>query len=154
MKITGQIFQINEEFITIKSNTQYFGDLEVDEKYNIDFKKYRSSRTLEQNKMMWGIIQQIATETDNDIMEIYCGGLEKANAKSEFMMCLPEAIEEVKKCFRAVRICEMREYNGKEMAVLKCYIGSSKFDTKEMKFLIDYFIRLASELDISIDYEE
>lgn len=150
MKITGEIFQIKDEFITIKADTDYLQGLNFDEKYSIEFKKYRSNRSIEQNKMMWGIIQQIAKQTDNDIMDIYCEGLEKANAKSEFMMCLPEAIEEVKKCFRAVKICETREYNGKNMAVLKCYIGSSKYNSKEMTELIDYFIRLASEWGIVI----
>lgn len=154
MRITGDIFQIKDGFITIKSDTQYLQELEADTKYNIVFKKYRSNRTIEQNRMMWGIIQQIANETDNDIMDIYCEGLEHANAKSEFMMCLPEAIEDIKKCFRAVRICEIREYNGKQMAVIKCYVGSSKFDTKEMTILIDYFIRLASEFGIVINPNE
>lgn len=150
MKITGEIFEINDEFITIKSDTQYFLGLDIDRKYSIEFKKYHTNRSLESNRMMWAIIQQIAKETDNDIMDIYCNGLEHADAKSEFMMCLPEALEDIKKCFRAVKICEMREYNGKQMAVIKCYIGSSKFNTKEMAELIEYFIRLASELGIAI----
>lgn len=154
MKITGEIFSIKNEFITIKADTCFLQGIEKETKYSIDFKKYHKNRSVEQNKMMWGIIQQIANETDNDIMDIYCQGLEHANAKSEFMMCLPEAIEDVKKCFRAVKICETREYNGKQMAVVKCYIGSSKFDTKEMKELIDYFIRLAGEIGIIIDYNE
>lgn len=149
-KIQGDIFKIENEFITICSSG-FFQDLEENQKYNIEFKKFRKSRSLEQNSMMWGIINKISEETNNDIMDVYCTGLEYANAKSEFLMCIPEALESIKKSFRAVKICEKREYNGKDMLVLKCYIGSSKYDTKEMTTLIDYFIRQASELGIYIE---
>lgn len=150
MKIQGDIFKIENEFITIRSDG-FIKDLEVGQKYNIYFKKYKSNRSLEQNRMMWGIIQQISKETDNDIMDIYCTGLEAANAKSEFLMCIPEALESIKKSFRAVKICEKREYNGKDMLVLKCYIGSSKYNVTEMTELIEFFIRQAASLGIVIE---
>ena len=69
-------------------------------------------------------------------------------------MVLPDAVEELKKCFRAVKVLEYRQYNGKDMAVVKVYSGSSKFNTKEMSVLIDKALQIASEYGISIDISE
>lgn len=147
-KIQAEIFDIKDNFITLKADT--FFKLDIGKKYNIDFKQYHSSRSLQQNSMMWAIIQRISQETLNDEFEIYVDGLEKANCASEFMLILPEALESIKKTFRAVKVCESRDYNGKQMLVVKCFIGSSKYDSKEMTQLIEYFIQLASELGIYI----
>lgn len=149
INIQAEIFDIKDGFITLKTSNIY-QDLNVGKQYNISFKKYHSNRSIEQNRMMWGIIQKIAKETNNDEMEIYIDGLEKANCVSEFLMMLPEAYESIKKTVRAAKICETREYNGKQMYVVKVFVGSSKYDTKEMTDLINYFIQLAAELNIYI----
>lgn len=148
INLQAEIFNLDDQFIVLK--TQEGNDLELGKVYNITFKKYRSCRSIEQNKLMWEIISRIAKETNNDEMDVYAYGLEKANAKFEFLMILPEALESVKQTFRAVKICESREYNGKNMLVIKAFIGSSKFDVSEMTELINYFIQLASELNIYI----
>lgn len=148
INIQAEIFDIKDNFITLKTNDLF--QLDIGKTYNIVFKKYRSCRSIEQNKLMWEIISRIAKETNNDEMDIYAYGLEKANAKFEFLMILPEALESVKQTFRAVKICESREYNGKNILVIKVFIGSSKFDVSEMTELINYFIQLASELNVYI----
>lgn len=149
INIQAEVFDIKDGFVTLKTNDLY-NNLEVGKYYNISFKKYHSNRSLEQNRMMWGIIQRIAKETLNDEMDIYVEGLEKANCVSEFLMMLPEAYESIKKTVRAAKIYETREYNGKQMYVVKVFVGSSKYDVKEMTKLINYFIQLAAELNIYI----
>ena len=148
LNIQAEVFDIKDEFITLRTNDYH--KPEIGKQYNISFKKYHSNRSLEQNRMMWSIIGRIAKETQNDEMEIYVDGLEKANCVSEFLMMLPEAYESIKKTVRAAKICESREYKGKQMYVVKVFIGSSKYDTKEMTDLINYFIQLASELNIYV----
>ena len=148
INLQAEIFNLDDQFIVLK--TQEGNDLELGKVYNVSFKKYRSCRSIEQNNLMWEIISRIAKETKNDDMDVYAYGLEKANAKFEFLMILPEALESVKQTFRAVKICESREYNNKNMLVVKAFIGSSKYDSKEMTQLIEYFIQLAAELGIYI----
>ena len=97
--------------------------------------------------------QKIAEETDNDLMDLYIDVLEKASAKYEFLLVLPEAIEKLKQNFRAVKTLEYRDYNGKQMAVVKVFYGSSKFNTKEMSILIDKALQIASELGIVVELE-
>ena len=87
-------------------------------------------------------------------MDLYVDILEKCDIKHEFLLVLPEAIEHLKKVFRAVKVLEYRDYNGKQMAVIKAWIGSSKFNTKEMSLLIDKALQVASENNILIEFEE
>ena len=149
LNIQAEVTNIEGEFITLRTHG-YFNSPEIGKTYNIAFKKYYTSRSLQQNNLMWEIISRIAKETDNDDMEIYTQGLEKANCKAEFLLILPEALESIKKTFRAIKICENREYNGKQMLVVKAYIGSSKYNSDEMTRLIHYFTQLAAELNIFI----
>lgn len=139
-----------------KMEFSYFGlkpkDMEIGTKYTIT--KYVKKRSLDSNRMFWGILQKISEETDNDLMDLYITLLEQSNAKYEFLLVLPETIEELKKVFRAVKVLEYRDYNGKQMAVIKAYIGSSKFNTKEMKKLIDKALQMASENNIVIEMED
>lgn len=147
MKLDVEVIDIKDDFITLRAHNTIGLELKT---YTADFKEYKSKRSIEQNKLMWEIINRIAKETNNDEWEIYCLGLEKANCKSEYLMVLPAAYETIKKTFRAVKICEHREYNGKDMLIVKAFVGSSKFDVNEMNELIEFFIRTASEQDIYI----
>lgn len=113
--------------------------------YTVEIKEYKSNRSIEQNRLMWAIIQEIAKVTGNDEMEIYCMGLEKMNIQADFLLGLPNIEDSLKRQFRAVKIVENREYNGKTMTVFKCFSGSSKFNTAEMTQLIDFFLHLAEE---------
>lgn len=152
MRIQAEILDIKDEIITLRTNN-LINTLEVGKQYNVDFKKYYSNRSLEQNRLMWEIIRKLAKETGNDEWDIYIQGLEKADCSSEFMMILPEALESIEQSFRAVKVYQKRYYNGKEMLVVKVFIGSSKFDTEEMTRLIEYFMRIASEFGIFIGDE-
>ena len=149
MKIEAEIFDKKDNFLTLKTNFN-FDELELNQLYSVELKKYKSKRSIEQNKLMWEIINRISKETQNDEWDIYCHILEKADCKSEFLMILPEAYEMIKKTFRASKICEHRQYNGKDMLIIKAFIGSSKFDTKEMTELINYCIQVAAEQNIYI----
>lgn len=150
MKIIAEI-QKADEGVIVANYEGFIPDLDLSKTYDIEIKEHKSKRSIEANRMLWGILQQIKDVTDNDLMDLYISVLEKADAKHDFLMVLPETLEQLKKVFRAVKVLEYREYNGKQMAVVKAYIGSSKFNTKEMSLLIDKAIQVASENGIDID---
>lgn len=153
MKIQGHLIKC-ENGVLLFDIDGFTPDLETDKKYNIDIKPYKTARSLEQNRMMWGIIQQIAEDTGNELMDIYIEGLEFCDAKHIFMESVPEAENELKKAFRAVKIMEGRiNINDKQTVVYKCYFGSSKFNSAEMTKLISYFQDLATSLGIKIESE-
>ena len=123
--------------------------LEVGKVYSMEIKEPKSKRTLNQNNYMWKLIHEIAKIQMQDEMEIYCSALEEANTKYEYLMGKEEVLDELRKNFRAVKVVRPIIQNNEKFIVFKCFIGSSKFDTKEMTRLLEIVIEWAEELDIN-----
>lgn len=147
MKIKGKLKRCSNNNISF--DIPYNVGLELGKDYSLEIKPYKSSRSMEQNALLWGLIQQLSDETGNDPMDIYISALESANAKYEYIGALPQAEDSLKKVFRAVKpIGTFTSPKGVEMVTYKCWIGSSKFDTSEMTKLIDFVMQKASEIGI------
>jgi len=123
-------------------------NFEKDKWYVMDIRSYDKHRTIDQNKMMWGVIHNIAQLTHNDEMDIYISGLEHLEVKYILLEGIPDIEQALKKQFRAVKVIGQSFYDDgtKAAQVYKCYIGSSKFGVREMKKLVDYFLDLEQEL--------
>lgn len=129
-------------------------ELETKKVYSVEIKEYKSKRSINQNALMWKIIHAIALDTNNDEWDIYINGLEYCNQKAEYILALSEAEKHLKLAYRVVKkLDETIEVDGKTLTTFKCMLGSSKFNTTEFNKLLDYFIQLASELNISIEME-
>lgn len=128
-------------------------DIEPNKEYVLELKEVRSKRSLQQNKFMWALIHRIADHKDMNMkeIEIYTSALEEANAKYIYLMGIKEAEDELRKNFRAVKVVRPTIENGKEYIIYKCFVGSSKLDTKEMNKLLDIIISWAEELGIETD---
>lgn len=140
--------------ITIEIESKYNRTLLELEKgtYSVEFNKKCSKRSINQNSLLWAVINEICKVVGFDDIELYCQLLEMANAKFEYMMVLPQALDLLKKQFRAVKIVENRIYNDKEMTMVKVFYGSSTFTTKEMSQLIDITLNYAIQYDIDTTY--
>lgn len=119
--------------------------------YSFEIKKPKSKRSLQQNSLFWKMCHQISEQLNEDVLDTYIHLLEDTNAKFEYVMGLETIENELKKNFRAVKVVRPEYVNGKKFIVYKCFIGSSKFDTKEMNMLIDKAIEYCHELDIEIN---
>lgn len=123
--------------------------LDMDKQYVIEIKEPKSKRSLEQNRLLWLLIHKIAKETHQDDMDIYCTALERADAASDYVIAATKDMEEnLRKSFRGVKFIRTQEVNNKECYVYKCYLGSSKMDTKEMTELLEIVLQMCSELEI------
>lgn len=155
------IVKVKQVFRNIKNQMflieNLFSDLDVDleKDYSLELKEVKSKRTLQQNKYMWALIHSIAhhESMNQNEVEIYSLALEEANSKYIYLMGTPEAEDELRKNFRAVRVVRPTVENGKEFIVYKCFIGTSKMDTKEMKKVLDIIIAWAEELGIETNEE-
>ena len=139
MKIYGTIKEIVPEL---------FKQCEMEEQYIVEVKLPKSKRSLEQNKLLWRLIHKIAKETYQDDMTVYCSALERADAKSEYVITATDMEDALRKSFRGVRFMRMQEVNDKECYVYKVYIGSSKMTTKEMNELLEIVFQICGELGI------
>lgn len=122
-------------------------------KLEIEVKPYKGKRSIEQNKLLWALLGKLAIAMSgrkNKISseECYCIMLEEANVKYDYLLALPEAEPLLKKTFRVVRKVGVREVNGKELNLYQYFIGSSKYDTKEMSELITAVLDRLEELGV------
>lgn len=122
--------------------------LDMDKTYICDIKEPRSKRSLEQNKLLWKLINRIAKETYQDDMTVYCAVLERADALSDYVITATDMQDTLRKNFRGVKFIRMQEVNGKDCYVFKVFLGSSKMNTKEMTELIEITMQVANELGI------
>ena len=74
--------------------------------------------------------------------------LEEANVSYDYLLALPEAEPLLKKSFRVVRKIDEREVNGKKLNMYQYFIGSSKYDVKEMTELIEATLDKLAELGV------
>ena len=138
MKTAGTVKQIIADLLK----------LDMDKTYICDIKEPRSKRSLEQNKLLWKLINRIAKETYQDDMTVYCAVLERADALSDYVITATDMQDTLRKSFRGVKFVRMQEVNGKDCFVFKVYLGSSKMNTSEMTELIEITMQVASELGI------
>ena len=154
--LVKQIFRnIKNQMLLVEN---LFSDIDIDlnKEYVLELKEVRHPRTIKQNKKMWALIREIAEheEMNQTEVEIYISALEEANAKYIYLLGTKEAENELRKNFRAVKVIRPTYEKGKEYIVYKCFIGSSKFSTKEMIKLLDIVISWAEELGIPTYDEE
>lgn len=124
-----------------------------DKKLQVEIKTYKSQRSLEQNRLLWALLGKMAVALSGNkrkvsTEECYCVMLEEANVSYDYLLALPEAEPLLKKTFRVVRKIDERQVNGKTLNMYQYFIGSSKFDTKEMTELIEATLDKLSELGI------
>lgn len=131
------------------------------EKIQVDIKKYTTSRTLQQNDMMWAVIAKVSDHingerTQESLDKIYGEILTNANVKRELFAVLPETLPTLKTTFRAVlptgqSIVSVNEKTGKKATLITVWVyhGSSKLNTKEMGELLDYTLQYAIASGVS-----
>lgn len=130
-------------------------ELDNEKEYKLEITEIKSKRSLQQNKLMWALINKIAVQVGMSDNDVYCQIIEMANIKTVYLQTLPEVQKELEKVFRAVVEKDSRENEkGVITKIFKCYYGTSKFDTHEMNDFIDNMLRYASEVGIDIrEYE-
>lgn len=130
-------------------------ELSTEETLAIDIKTKKSGRSLEQNRYMWALINEIDRVINGgrpkDPWGVYINALKRTGAKSDVVIAVNEAEKDLKKAFRAVEYIQPYD---EQKGVFRCYYGSSKMNTKEMTDLIDTLLDVASENDINTGYWE
>lgn len=134
-------------------------ELEKGALYRITAVPVKSKRSIEQNKLMWEVIHEIAiaecgeNATSADDWDIYIQSLEQAQARFEIVLIKEEAVPMLADSFRAYKVLNTIESpNGWTMAQVKVFYGSSKLDVKEMGKLLDVVIQRAYDNGISLKY--
>ena len=117
--------------------------LEIGKDYTLDIKPYKQSRSLDQNNLLWALLEQFAQETGYDTWELYMWLIIESNIKVYTI----EGISEKD----AIR--DYRAYEKINDGCYRVWNGSSRFDSAEMTKFIDFIIQKASEMNIYLYME-
>lgn len=130
-------------------------EIDSEDLLNVNISNARKSRTLDQNNLLWAIISDIDKKINGipsevTRWELYVAGIEEAGVEYQDVLISKKSLNIFTSAFRAYKILDEKD----EQIILRCYVGSSKFDTKQMGDLIDYFIKKATEVGVTIvDYK-
>ena len=153
MKIIAEI-QKADEGVIVANYEGFIPELDLGKMYDIEIKEHKSKRSINQNALLWKLIGLIAKNQDKTDWDIYLDLMQNCNIQPEYILALPETIKSLKNAYRVViPLDETREVNGKILTIFKCQIGSSKLNTKEFKELLDYTIKVCSELNIEMIFD-
>ena len=124
--------------------------------YELTIVKAKKGRSLAQNRLLWELLGQISMKENgntNEDVNIYCQLIEQSGAKCEYMLVPADegVLDRLRRVYRAVKVLQRRNYNGRDMWMVKCFYGSSKMDTKEMGVLIDKTIERAYMAGIDVE---
>lgn len=156
MECTGKITNISRDWQTNKLNITFSLNERVEgeidkikdcKKLTIKAVKFRKKRSLDANAYMWVLLSKIAEEIHSDKDEVYLEMLSRYGVFTHIIV-KPSVVDKVKNEWRTVRELGEINVNGTSGIQLRCYFGSSTYDTKEMSVLIDGVVREAKELGI------
>ena len=129
---------------------QIVDDINQREAVQLTFSAVSKKRTLDQNAYLWVLLGEIAKALNQIPFVIYKQMLERYGVWT-LIAVIPEAIPIIEREYRLV--VQRGDISlGKVMGIkLQCFLGSSKYDSSEMKVLIDGVISECDEMGIPTD---
>lgn len=137
MKIQGKLKRCEQHNLLFETPYE-LRELEIGKDYTLDIKPYKQNRSLDQNNLLWALLEQFAQETGYDTWELYMWLLIESNIKVYTI----EGISEKD------AISNYRAYEKINDGCYRVWNGSSRFSTDEMTRFIDFILQKASELGI------
>lgn len=130
----------------------YQANIELtDKEYKIELNPVKSKRSLQQNKMCWALVYEIAKHEGMDPDTVYCQAIEMAKLKVDIIECIEDALERFRRTFRVVKVLEHRtSKKGVDTVLVALYYGSSDYDTNEMSKLNDHLLDYAARVGIDV----
>jgi hypothetical protein len=119
------------------------------EDLDIEIEKRRDRRSQNANSYLWVLVSQIAEKMFPAMSkeEVYHEML-KRYGQGTSISVLTSRLPEVKRELDHYEEIGKGTINGKEFTHLRMWIGSSKYNTKEMSVLLDGIVEEAKELNI------
>lgn len=109
----------------------------------ITAKPHKAKRSLDANAYFWVLCDRIAKRLSSDKWTIYLLQLSKYGVFADLQI-MTQALEILKEKFRYIEVLQ----EGEESSTVRCYFGSSTYNTKEMSDLIHGTVSDAGSLGI------
>jgi len=129
------------------------GKIDPEAEYDIIIKKHRNKRSLDANAYLWVLCDKLAEKLGMTASEVYKRAVHEVGVFTYAAVHKDKAAEfrRMWNSFGVGWFAE-EEYSSVEGAVnMKCYHGSSAYDTKQMSRLIDYVVEEAKAQGIETE---
>lgn len=142
------VFEIEEKRKALTEIEKLFN-----KKLVIDVTKFFKKRSGQANKYLWELIGKIADELGEDKWIVYLKMITEAGVFYDVDIAT-ESVEGFSRQYRYVRVLDtfpiVDELTGaeKEVSTVRCYYGSSSYNSKEFSRLLNHVIEEAHSLDI------
>ena len=119
---------------------------------DVKITKHREKRSKNANDYLWVLCDKIADAVDLSKEEVYQDAIKHRGIYKDFHNLAPKDADTLKVVWNTYGtgwIAEQVDYEPDgETVIIRCYYGSSVYDTKQMSRLIDYIVNEAKNLDI------
>lgn len=114
---------------------------------------HRNKRSLNANSYLWCLLTKMADVLGTTKDELYIEVLDRYGRCRHITTPL-EAVEDLKSAYRYIRVLDNVMVNGKEVAHILCFIGSSNYNSLEMSKLLNGVVDEAKALGIETETQE
>lgn len=124
--------------------------------YNLSASKHHQKRSLNANSYMWVLCEKIAQKLSISKIDVYKQAIREVGVFHDIAV-IDRDLDDVKRVWESNGIgwfTESFDSRLKGCVRLRCYHGSSLYDTKQMSRLIDYIVENAHILGIETETEE
>lgn len=117
----------------------------------IDIRPVRSQRTLEQNRLMWALLNKLAeamnggTQGSITAEAVYLDMLAEYGSEVDYLQIPIKAVPAIKRAYRVVQVTEML---GDGKCIVRAGTGSSCFTREQMREFINRIFDRLSELGV------
>lgn len=119
---------------------------------DITIKKYRQKRSKNANAYAWELIGRLAEKMDIPAVEVYRNAIRTVGIYKDFVGLDESAANTLTAAWGKLGLgwlSEPLDYDEHgETRTIRCYYGSSSYNTKQMSRLIDYIVADCKELGI------
>lgn len=161
MIVTGKIVDSSIDFVSGKPKLtlsinekqaflQGFDDLNSKEKLSIEIKPYREKRSLNANNYMWKLCDDLAKElSDEDVKytkeDIYRNAIKEIGVWKDIEGLSPTDAQTIRHAWEMLGtgwVTEQVDFmQDGENVIVRCYYGSSVYNTKQMSRLIKNIVQ-------------
>ena len=131
--------------------------LDGKKQYDIEIKEHRQRRSLDANSFLWALLDKIAVELSKESPvspeDVYKQLIPHVGGNSKILPIREDAVDAWKNIWSAGRTGWLCEDMGPCVNLdgyrnIRCFYGSSVYDTRQMSRLIDLAVQEAKQLDI------
>ena len=117
-----------------------------DKRVTVEIKQYRKARSLDQNALMWVILDKMAKSLTTTTQEVYEQMIRSYGVSGIIGLIKDSAnYEQILKTQKFYDVLDDRN--------VRIYVGSSEYDSKQMTVLIDGILSECEQMQLDVSYE-